>query len=36
VTESALTARTRVERGRLDLPHPRSEKEEDQGEREAD
>jgi hypothetical protein len=31
---SALTGRTRVERGRVDLPKPRSDKEEDQGERE--
>jgi general secretion pathway protein H len=36
VTISALTGRTRVERGRLDFPRPRSDKEEDQGEREAD
>ena len=36
VTISALTGRTRVEKGRLDFPRPRSDKEEDQGEREAD
>lgn len=36
VTVSALTGRTRVERGRLDFPHARSEKEEAQGEREGD
>jgi general secretion pathway protein H len=36
VTVSALTGRTRVERGRVDLPHPRSDREEDQGEREPD
>ena len=34
VIVSALTGRTRVERGRLDLPKVRSDKEEDQGERE--
>jgi general secretion pathway protein H len=34
VIVSALTGRTRVERGRLDLPKTRSDKEEDQGERE--
>jgi general secretion pathway protein H len=34
VIVSALTGRTRVERGRLDLPKARSDKEEDQGERE--
>ena len=36
VTVSALTGRTRVERGRVDLPHPKSDREEDQGEREPD
>jgi general secretion pathway protein H len=34
VIVSALTGRTRVERGRIDLPKARSDKEEDQGERE--
>jgi len=34
VIVSALTGRTRVQRGRLDLPKVRSDKEEDQGERE--
>jgi len=34
VIVSALTGRTRVERGRQDLPKARSDKEEDQGERE--
>jgi general secretion pathway protein H len=36
VTVSSLTGRTRVLRGRIDLPSPKSDKEEDQGEREAD
>jgi len=36
VTVSSLTGRTRVVRGRVDLPLPKSDKEEDQGEREAD
>ena len=36
VTVSALTGRTGVLRGRVDLPQPKSDREEDQGEREAD
>jgi general secretion pathway protein H len=36
VIVSALTGRTRVEKGRVDLPKTRSDKEEDQGEREED
>jgi general secretion pathway protein H len=36
VTVSSLTGRTRVLRGRVDLPRPKSDKEEDQGEREED
>ena len=36
VTVSSLTGRTRVLRGRIDLPLAKSDKEEDQGEREAD
>jgi general secretion pathway protein H len=36
VIVSALTGRTKVERGRIDLPRPKSDKEEDQGEREED
>ena len=36
VTVSSLTGRTKILRGRVDLPLPKSDKEEDQGEREAD
>jgi len=36
VSVSALTGRTRVERGLIELPKARSDKEEDQGEREED
>lgn len=36
VTVSSLTGRTKILRGRIDLPLPKSDKEEDQGEREAD
>jgi hypothetical protein len=36
VIVSALTGRTRVERGLIDLPRPKSDREEDQGEREED
>jgi general secretion pathway protein H len=36
VIVSALTGRTKVERGRLDYPQPRSDKEEAQGDREGD
>jgi general secretion pathway protein H len=36
VTVSALTGRTNVLRGRVDLPQPKTEREEDQGERQAD
>jgi general secretion pathway protein H len=35
VIVSALTGRTQIERGLTDLPEPRSDREEDQGEREA-
>ncbi|HEY3494542.1 MAG TPA: prepilin-type N-terminal cleavage/methylation domain-containing protein [Polyangiaceae bacterium] len=35
VVVSALTGRTRIERGLVDMPEPRSDREEDQGEREA-
>ena len=35
VIVSALTGRTQIERGLVDLPEPRSDREEDQGEREA-
>jgi general secretion pathway protein H len=36
VIVSALTGRTKVERGRVDLPKAKSDREEDQGEREED
>jgi hypothetical protein len=32
---SALTGRTRIERGLVDMPEPRTDREEDQGEREG-
>ena len=35
VVLSALTGRTRIERGLVEMPEPRSDREEDQGEREA-
>jgi hypothetical protein len=36
VVVSALTGRTQIERGLVDLPEPRSDREEDQGEREGE
>jgi hypothetical protein len=35
VIVSPLTGRTKIEKGLIDLPEPRTDKEEDQGDREA-